>query len=126
MALISRAALKSIMHLRAKVRYTDMHDLIDSMMHKTEDRSICGLQEYNGRPYLAGECCLRDGVMLQALVPTQGTFNQAHWQMPVSIGNMDTVPEGMTVVVAENYQLGLLDMLTINGVLDSQGLLIIK
>jgi len=125
MALLSRAQLKAIFHLRATVKWQDMHAIIDSFMHRTEDNAVIGLHEYNGRLYKAGQTCLKDGLLIQAVRDTQGEFTLADWQM-VLAGNIDFVPDGMTVMVPENYQRGVMDSMTVNGVLNLKGKLIIQ
>ncbi len=126
MAILSRATLKNIFHPRSKPTAEDFANVFDSMMHKIEDTGFTGLQEYSGRLYEIGETCTKSGVILQARRATQGVFNPEDWQMPVSLGVMEVIPEGATVMVAENYQLGLFDMLTVNGLLDIKGIVIIK
>ncbi len=124
--ILSRETLKAIFHPKSKPTSENMADFIDSYLHKTEDRSYSGLQEYTGRPYLSGETCMKEGVMYQAKTDTQGKFNKADWQTCIPIGNIDTVPEGMSVMIAENYQLCVFDMFTLGGFLDIKGILIIK
>jgi len=55
-----------------------------SLLNRIDDADLLGLGEYNPDPdhiYNPNVCCLKDGVIYQALVQTFGTFNSLHWKV---------------------------------------------
>ncbi len=55
-----------------------------SLLNRIDDADLLGLGEYNPDPdhiYNPNVCCLKDGIIYQALVQTFGTFNSLHWKV---------------------------------------------
>lgn len=67
-----------------------LSDITASLVNKVENINLLGLQNYDagGRQYkggVTGDCCIKDGMLMQCVTDTQGVFNSAHWKTIVGI-----------------------------------------
>ena len=61
---------------------------LDAVLLKDEDKKYFGLKSYDpSLAYEAGQACLKDGQLLQAVVETGGAFNAAHWSAGPNSGS---------------------------------------
>ncbi len=67
-----------------------LSDITASLVNKVENINLLGLQNYDagGRQYkggVTGDCCIKDGMLLQCVTDTQGAFVSSHWKVLMGI-----------------------------------------
>jgi hypothetical protein len=80
MSVQSRAVLKTWFETGDLPTQEQYRDLIESLLHVTEDKPLLGLKKHSTtRPYKADECAVVEGRIHMALVDTQGAFDEVKW-----------------------------------------------